>query len=94
VFGIDAMPNLVTMAADLAGSAWEWLQRPAKHAVATEERGRRENIKEQVVFERGFKNIRLQSEDVAEFCYQPVACRRSYRVIVVRKNLSVENEAI
>lgn len=90
VFGIDAMPNLVAMAAGLAGSAWGWLLRPAKYAVKTEERGRRENIKERVVREREFKNIRLQSEDVAEFRYQPGACRRSYRVIVVRKNLSVE----
>ena len=90
VFGIDAMPNLVAMAAGLAGSAWAWLQRPAKYVVKTAERGRRENIKERVVREREFKNIRLQSEDVAEFRYQPGACRRPYRVIVVRKNLSVE----
>jgi len=58
--------------------------------VKTEARGRRENIKERVVVERGFQNIRLVSEDVAEFRYQPVACRRPYRVVVVRKNLSVE----
>ncbi len=90
VFGIDAMPNLVAMAADPAQCAWQWLQRPAKYAVKTEERSRRENIKERVVVERGFKNIRLASEDVAEFRYQPVACHRSYRVVAVRKNLSVE----
>lgn len=90
VLGIDAMPNLVAMAADPAQCTWQWLQRPAKYAVKTKERDRRENIKERVVFERGFKNIRLQSEDVAEFRYQPGACRRSYRVVVVRKNLSVE----
>ena len=40
--------------------------------------------------ERGFRNLRLRSEDVAEFAYQPGACRRPYRVVVVRKNLSVE----
>jgi hypothetical protein len=27
---------------------------------------------------------------VAEFAYRPVACERPYRVVVVRKNLSVE----
>ena len=90
VFGIDAMPNLVAMASDPGQCTWQWLQRPAKYAVKTEERGRRENIKERVVFERGFQNIRLASEDVAEFRYQPGACRRSYRVVAVRKNLSVE----
>ena len=90
VFGIDAMAKLVTLAASLAGSAWERLQRPAKYAVKTAERDRRENIKERVVREREFQNIRLRSEDVAEFGYQPGACRRPYRVVVVRKNLSVE----
>ena len=89
VLGIDAMPNLVAMAADPAQCTWQWLQRPAKYAVKTKERDRRENIKERVVREREFQNIRLQSEDVAEFRYQPGACRRSYRVVVVRKNLSV-----
>ena len=90
VFGIDAMAKLVTLAASLAGSAWERLQRPAKYAVKTAVRDRRENIKERVVREREFQNIRLRSEDVAEFGYQPGACRRPYRVVVVRKNLSVE----
>ena len=37
-----------------------------------------------------FENLRLVSEKVAEFNYRPTACRQSYRLIVVRKNLSVE----
>jgi len=47
-------------------------------------------VKEQIVKERGYKNIRLQSEQVAEFEYQPVKCRKSYRIVVLRKNLSIE----
>jgi len=90
LFGIDAMPNLVKIAAGLSGRAWKRLQRPAKYAVQTQPRSRRDNVKEQVVVERGFRNLRLDSEDVAEFDYQPGACRRPYRVVVVRKNLSVE----
>jgi len=30
------------------------------------------------------------SEDIAEFDYQPTSCKKSYRLVVVRKNLSVE----
>ena len=90
VFGMDAMPNLVKIATGLSGRAWKRLERPAKYAVKTTPRGRRDNIKEQVVVERGYRNIRLVSEDVAEFDYQPGACRRPYRMVVVRKNLSVE----
>jgi hypothetical protein len=90
LFGIDAMPNLVKLAAGLKRRAWKRLRRPAKYAVQTATRARPENIKERVVVERGFRNIRLDSEAVAEFAYRPVACRRAYRVVVVRKNLSVE----
>ena len=90
VFGFDAMTTLKTQAAELEACAWARLERPAKYEVKTVERSRRENVKERVVVERGFRNIRLTSEDVAEFDYQPGACRRPYRVVVVRKNLSVE----
>jgi hypothetical protein len=39
---------------------------------------------------RAFKNLRLEAEDVAEFPYQPTACTKPYRMVVVRKNISVE----
>jgi hypothetical protein len=90
LFGIDAMRNLEEIAAGLAGRAWKRLERPAKYEVHTQTRTHPENIKEQIVVERGYRNLRLTSEEVAEFAYQPVACRRPYRVVVLRKNLSVE----
>ena len=40
--------------------------------------------------QRGFETLRLQSEDVAEFEYRPLACRKSYRMVVVRKNVTRE----
>src|SRR5437867_3833798 len=80
LFGIDAMANLKEQAAELSERGWKRLHRPAKYAVQSAPRGRRENVKEQVVVERGFRNLRLNSEDVAEFAYQPGACRRPYRV--------------
>jgi hypothetical protein len=90
LFGIDAMANLRAIASEQAERAWKRLRRPAKSVVQTAPRRRRENVKEQVVVEREYRNLRLNSEDVAEFAYQPGACRRPYRVVVVRKNLSVE----
>ena len=33
---------------------------------------------------------RLKSEEVAEFEYRPTKCKKSYRMIVVRKNISKE----
>jgi hypothetical protein len=90
IFGIDAMSNLVEHAENLPKSAWKLLDRPVKYKVKTQERRRPENIKEQIVRQREFENIRLASEDVAEFSYRPTACKKPYRLVVVRKNLSVE----
>ncbi|MBU0640146.1 MAG: IS1380 family transposase [Planctomycetes bacterium] len=90
VFGVDAQPNLVEYAENLPESAWKRLERRAKHTVKTQPRRRPANVKEQVVRARQFENIRLASEDVAEFAYRPGLCRKLYRLVVVRKNLSVE----
>jgi len=89
-FGIDAMPNLVEIAEGVEESRWKPLKRRVKRIVATEPRQRPENVKERIIREREYKNIRLVSEHVAEFSYRPGACKRSYRVVVLRKNLSVE----
>ena len=48
------------------------------------------NFKEAIVVEKGYRNIRLLREHIAEFSYQPTKCKRSYRVIVLRKSLAVE----
>lgn len=90
IFGMDSMKNLNAKADALPDSAWIRLERPAAYQVQTGPRERPENIKEQIVKERAFRNIRLNSEDVAEFSYAPVACKEMYRMVVVRKNLSVE----
>jgi len=90
IFGIDAMPNLVKIAEGLPKTAWKRLIRAPKYEVATSPRARPENVKERIVKEREYENIRLFSEMVAEFEYRPTACRKSYRVVVVCKNLTVE----
>ena len=88
IFGIDAMANLKQMANNLGNTRWKRLKRLAKYEVQTTPRTKPDNVKEQIVFERAFENIRLQSEDVAEFVYQPTKCKKTYRIVVVRKNLS------
>jgi len=89
IFGIDAMPKLVSLADALEPEQWKRLERPPKYEVATSERTRPENVKEQIVRERGFKNILLKGEDIAEFMYRPGACNQAYRIVALRKNLSV-----
>ena len=90
IFGIDAMPNLVEWAESLENKVWKPLVRQPKYTVQTNPRERPRNVQAAIVRQRGFENIRLESEEVAEFDYAPGHCRRSYRIVVVRKNLSME----
>lgn len=90
IFGIDAMPNLVELAGHLPKSAWKPLERKVKHEAKTPPRRRPDNVKERIVKENGYENIKLNGEDVAEFAYRPGACRKTYRIVVVRKDLTVE----
>jgi hypothetical protein len=94
IFGLDCTANRHFLADELPQMSWAALERPPRYEVKTTPRARPENIKEQVVRDRAFKNIVLQSEDVAEMPYRPVACRKTYRMIVVRKNLTVEKGEI
>ena len=89
VFGMDASPKLVGIAQGLEEHVWKRLRRKPAYTVKTTARGRRRNVKEAIVVQREFTNIRLESEHVAEFRYQPGQCQRAYRVVVLRKNLSV-----
>lgn len=94
IVGMDAHAAAVRVAEALPATAWQPLERLPKYEIATEPRTRPDNVKERIVRERGYRNIVLRSEEIAEVEYRPGKCQRSYRMIVVRKNLSVlEGEA-
>jgi len=50
------------------------------------------NAKQSIVEARGFADIRLVDEWVAEFNYRPAACQKAYRLVVIRKNLHVRDK--
>jgi len=89
IFGADCTPALHVVADDLPRNAWLALHRPARYRVKTQPRARPEKVKERIVRQREFQNIRLTGEEVAEFDYRPVACKKAYRMIVVKKYLDV-----
>ena len=89
-FGYNAFSKLVGMADALPDSAFRKLKRKTKHEVKTGPREKRENVKAQIVKAKGYRNIHLDSEHVAEFNYSPTKCDRAYRVVVLRKNLTIE----
>jgi len=92
VFGLDVTPAGHIRADDLPNSAWKPLHRPPKRPPPrTRERARPERVKQRIVQERGFRDVQLVDEEVAEMEYRPVACRRAYRLVIVRKNLKVSD---
>ena len=90
VFGYDAHANLIEQAQTLPKAAWQRLERPPPYEVKTKPRRRPENVKEKIVKKRGYKNLRLLREEVAEFDYRPTACQKTYRMVVLRKHLRIE----
>jgi hypothetical protein len=89
IFGIDATTALYKIAENLPESEWKVLHRRPKYEVQTQPRQRPENVKQQVVEAREYKDIRLVKEYVAEFSYRPALCHKNYRVVVLWKDLEV-----
>ena len=89
-FGYNAMPNLVEIAENLAKKAWKKLRRPPAYQAQGRPRAKPARVKRQVIRQREFLHLELNSEEVAEFKYRPTACSKTYRMIVVRKNISQE----
>jgi hypothetical protein len=91
IFGLDLQGSHHVRADDLPESAWKRLERPVKQVPEDQQRARPQRIKQQRVEERQFKDIRLLDEDVAEMPYRPAACKKRYRLVIVRKNVRVSD---
>jgi hypothetical protein len=89
VFGVDQMPNLVKLADALENTAWRPLRRRRSPPPKTATRRKRPNYKQAIVVEKEYENKQLQREWIAEFDYQPSKCSRTYRLVVVRKEIKV-----
>ena len=90
VFGYDAHETLVLRAESLPEASWARLERGARYEVKTEPRAPRDNVKAAIIEQKEYRNLHLVKEDVAEFDYQPTACKTSYRMIALRKTITVE----
>ena len=90
IFGYAAYDVLKARADELPAEAYSFLERPPRYAIKTTPRQQPERVKPEIVRERGFKTIHLLEEMIAEFDYQPVACKKSYRMIVLRKRLATD----
>jgi hypothetical protein len=89
IFGYDARQNVVALADDHSDEMYRELVRRAERVVRTQPRARPEDVKDRIVRERGFRTLRTASEEVIDFEYKPVKCKKTYRVVALRKTIDV-----
>ena len=90
ILGLNAHPKVVQLAEGLSEWSWRSLERLPKYEILTEPRRRRERVKEQIVVQKGYWNQKLVAEHVSDMTYQPHQCGQKYRLVILRKNLSVQ----
>ena len=81
----------VRVADSLRKTAWKRLDRSVKGSAGKTERAKRANIRKEIVEANGYKNQRLAGESYAELEYRPTAFEKTYRMVVVRKDIDVNS---
>jgi len=94
VFGYDANKAFIDRAENLDSGEYSELIRRAEAAFGRKPRRKQARVKEQVVRERGFLNLTLFEEDLAEFEHTPRRARKPYRIVVLRKTILEERGQI
>lgn len=92
VFGMPQHANHTEIAENAAETLWRPLPRKLRHDPNTPDRSRRENVKRRIVEERGYKNRRLTSESFIEVPYSPQKCKKTYRLVILRKKVNVTEQ--
>ena len=89
IFGYKSNPTLEMVVNVLDEEEWKPLERqPRRASRSGQTRAKRPNEKDRIVRERGYENLTLNCEHVAELKYRPAKCSKKYRMVVVRKNIS------
>jgi hypothetical protein len=90
IFGMDAHSKAVNLAEALPEEAWKPLKRLPRYEIVSRPRRKPQRVKESIIRFKGYENKVLIGEDIAEIEYQPLKCSRPYRLLIVRKNISVQ----
>jgi len=90
VFGYDAHKSMVERAEDIDGGDYRELCRKADEVFEGLERAKQPRVKDAIIAERGYLNLRLEREDVADFDHRPNKTRHTYRIVVVKKTIVEE----
>ena len=92
IFGYDASPPMIGRAEGVEESEYRELVRRADGVFDRErkERAKQPWVKEQIIRERGYLNLCLAREDLAEFEHHPSRTDRPYRIVALRKTIVEE----
>jgi hypothetical protein len=90
VFGYNAWASMLGRAGTVPDEAYHELVARAERAIKTRPRARPANVKDVIVRARRYKVLRQKHQDVVSFSYRPAKCKKDYRVVALRKDLSVE----
>jgi len=90
VFGYDAVKAMVGRAESVEDDEYRELVRKADEVFEGKARAKQPRVKEQIIRERGYRNMRLEREDVADFEHEPCKANRPYRFVVLRKTIIEE----
>lgn len=91
VFGYDASKTMTARADAVEEAEYREFVRQADEAFKDRKvRAKPPWVKEQIVRERGYRNLCLACEDLAEFEYRPTKAKHSYRVVALRKTIVEE----
>lgn len=86
VFGIMAHHTFQDLADELPKTAWAPFDRGGESA---SKRRRQINVRQRVIEDKGFKELVLESEHLAEMNYKPTRAQGTYRMIALRKTIKV-----
>jgi hypothetical protein len=91
VFGYDASKAMTARADAVEEAEYrEFVRRADETFKDRKERAKPPWVKEQIVRERGYRNLCLAREDLAEFEYRPTKAKHTYRIVVLRKTIVEE----
>lgn len=89
VFGMMAHKGMTTRADSLEKAQYAELVRNAEDVFAKKKtRKKQPRVKQGIVEKKGYKNLKLQREDIAEFVHTPSRAKHTYRVVVLRKTVT------
>ena len=83
------MPNLKALAEDLPAEAYSFLERPSRYVIKTAPRSA-ERVKPEIVRDMGSRRSTCSRRWSPSSTISPVACKKSYRVVVLRKRLGID----